>query len=428
MHITDTEKDFWPWNWMHNGNLCQTVDDYKKAWLGIDWLHDPSFSVQSLKYRNGAGDKKSRRVSKHVECVLEDFDITNKISLADYQAYAIEKFNTQMEKIVNEHNVALGLSGGIDSTMCLSWLIKNKVDFETFTWTGDPWKGPINNMCENNAKSMAKLLGVKHTTVDFEKTKFDKHDLIYDYTMAENYSFPQMDLMSQGDNWNIVWQELFDDKIRLAPIGTDDLFLHKPNTWSRFIDDDTYDLLQNVVTEPAHLVTNMGYKMAGYTGKWLKHYKWEQGYQMMRGWDDVLLYFMLNGTMVSPATSKEWFETWHRIDENTCDDEQLRDIMGVGWLKRHVVKEIGDDKILPLIKSVPCTEIYYTPNAKNYEMLVSQCLKISKIYAGAGNVGQVRYWKGALQLLKVFRKLTPTIIESIHTINWLLLNQKKSIK
>ena len=137
---------------------------------------------------------------------------------------------------------------------------------------------------------------------------------------------------------------------------------------------------------------------------------------------------MLNGTMVSPATSKEWFETWHRIDEKTCDDEQLRDIMGVGWLKRHVVKEIGDDKILPLIKSVPCTEIYYTPNAKNYEMLVSQCLKISKIYAGAGNVGQVRYWKGALQLLKVFRKLTPTIIESIHTINWLLLNQKKSIK
>ena len=97
----------------------------------------------------------------------------------------------QMQKIANRGSISLGVSAGIDSTMCLSWLVKNKVDFNTFTWIEDPWKGDLNRMVSENAVEMTRRLGVQHTLIDYSSAKFNRHDLIRDYCEADGYDFPQ---------------------------------------------------------------------------------------------------------------------------------------------------------------------------------------------------------------------------------------------
>jgi len=424
MFITHPEYDFWPWSWKNQNKSCSSLNDYEKAWKTIDWLNDKTFDPRANKLKNDTGDLKNRIVAKGITCQTHDVDISEKITLSDYQDYAVKKFDQQMEKIVNKNKVALGLSGGIDSMMCFSWLYKNKVDFETFTWQRDAWKSTLNSVTENNARKICRATGVKHTIVDYDTTKIDKHDLIKNYCMAQDYMFPQQHLMSQGDNWNSVWQEMFDDKIRLAPIGTDDLFLHKKSSWQRFIPKKMTFILDKVMKEPACLVFNYGYKVGGFSREYLKNYKWQDGYQMMGGWDDILFYFMLTGTMVSPATSREWYEMWHRIDEDSCNNQQLRDMIDVGWLKRQVANWLGGDELVPLIRSAPCYEQLYVPNKENRKYILHECLKIAKLYQKSTRVELYLWWLSAIEMIKTFDQVTPQIVESIHTINWLLNHQK----
>ena len=144
---------------------------------------------------------------------------------------------------------------------------------------------------------------------------------------------------------------------------------------------------------------------------------------MISGWHDVLLYHMFKGKMVSPATSKEWWEMWHRIDESSCTKRQLQDIVNVGWLRRQVSKWLGSDKIDDLITSVPCTEIFYSPNEANAKYLREQCKKIARRYYSCGKPALASWWWGIIRVLDYFNKISPRAVESIHTINWFLKNQ-----
>lgn len=422
---TDPETDFWPWHWQHDGKRCETMEDYTKAWLSIDWRNDALFSPYASKTRNLSGDPLERKVAKGIQCITAKVDISDKISLADYQDYAIKKFDQQMQKIANRGSISLGVSAGVDSTMCLAWLVKNKVDFKTFTWIEDPWKGDLNRMVSENAVEMARRLGVQHTLIDYSSAKSNRHDLIHDYCEAEGYDFPQMQLMSEGDAWSQVWQDLIGDRQRLAPIGSDDLFLHEQTSWNRFIPDQLINFL-NVKTMDnlAHKIFNNGYKIGGNEREYKKYYSMEKGHQMISGWHDVLMYHMAKDRMVSPATSKEWWEMWHRIDESSCTNEQLQDMVNVGWLRRQATKWVGGDKIDKLIKSVPCTEIFYSPNQTNAKYLIENCRKIAKLYYDAGNIEEASYWCGMEQIILTFNKISPRAVESIHTINWFLKNQK----
>ena len=429
MFITDPEYDFWPWSWKNQNKSCSSLNDYKNAWKTIDWLNDNRFYPSSSKIMNNTGEPKNRTVAKDIICQTHDVDISEKITLSDYKDYAIKKFDQQMEKIVNKNKVALGLSGGIDSMLCFSWLYKNKVDFETFNWKGDAWMSTLNSVTQNNAGKISKAKGVKHTIVDYNTKHINKHDLVKNYCMAQDYEFPQQHLQSQGDNWNSVWQEILNDKIRLAPIGTDDLFLHRKTSWHRFIPEKMTFILDKVMKEPADLVFNYGYRVGGWNGTgYYKNYKWQDGYQMMGGWDDILFYFMLTGTMVSPATSREWFEMWHRIDEDSCDDQQLRDMIGVGWLKRQVADWLGGDELIPLIKSTPCNEQFYVPNEENRKYILHECLKIADLFKKSPRVDLHTWWTSAIEIIKTFDQVTPKIVESIHTVNWLLNHQKNLAK
>jgi hypothetical protein len=424
MFLTDPEKDFWPWHWQHDGKVCETIEDYRNAWLSIDWQNDGLFSPYASKTRNRTGDPITRNVSKGIQCVTAKVDVSDKISLADYQDYAIRKFDQQMRKIADSGSISLGVSAGIDSTMCLSWLVKNKVEFNTFTWIEDPWKGQLNSMVSEKAVEMARRLGVEHTLIDYRSTKFNKHDLIRDYCEADGYDFPQMQLMSEGDAWNEVWQELIGDRQRMAPIGSDDLFLHEQTSWNRFIPSQLMEYVSVKNTDNlAHKIFNNGYKIGGNEREFKKYHSMEEGYQMISGWHDVLLYHMFKGKMVSPATSKEWWEMWHRIDESSCTNRQLQDIVNVGWLRRQVSKWLGSDKIDDLITSVPCTEIFYSPNEANAKYLREQCKKIARRYYSCGKPALASWWWGIIRVLNCFNKISPRAVESIHTINWFLKNQ-----
>tara|TARA_B100000424_G_C22700980_1_gene382306 strand:- start:51 stop:611 length:561 start_codon:yes stop_codon:yes gene_type:complete len=174
---------------------------------------------------------------------------------------------------------------------------------------------------------------------------------------------------------------------------------------------------------PAFQLFWQDYQVGGKEAYWKSYCDPKQGHQMMSGWHDVLVDYMDKGQMISPATSKEWYEAWHRIDETSCSDEQFKDIIAVKWLKRQIVKWTGKDEMADWTKSTPCTEIYYSPDANNSKYLMDECSKISKIYYDNGKVEKAAWWRGMVDMISKFGKVSPRAVESIHTINWLLKNK-----
>ncbi len=420
MYITDPEYDFWPWTWYHDQKECKSIEDLIKAWKTIEPGNDPVFDPRRHQHRNSAGNNKITNIAKHIKCHTHDVDITDKIQLVDYKVYALEKFDKQMQKIVNKHKkICVGLSGGIDSTMTLSWLKKNKVDFESFVVRGDPWRGYLNKITESNAIEMSKLLGVTNHVIDFNKTNYDKHAMIKQYCTAEQYDIPCISLVTQPPASMYLREKTFDAMI-VAPVGTDDLFLHRVNSWCRFIPEKMLKICKTF-NMPLDYITDYGYKMGGFAPGWLDKMDWNAGIQTMHGWEDDLLFQMYKGRICSPATSQEWYEMWHKIDDKSCDNTQLQDIMGVGWLKKQIAEWVGDD-VVGLIKGVTCTENYYSPDTANKKYILSECNRWMNYYKQYKNPTQQLYWKSAVEIISAWDKVSPDVVQSIHTLNWLEKN------
>ena len=417
MFITNPEYDFWPWTWYHDQKECKSIEDLITAWKTIQPGNDPVFDPRRHQHRNSAGQKKITDIAKNIKCHTHDVDTTDKIQLVDYKVYALEKFDQQMQKIVNKHKkVAVGLSGGIDSTMTLSWLKKNKVDFESFVVRGDPWRGDLNKITESNAIEMSKSLGVTNHVIDFNETSYDKHALIRQYCEADKYDMPCISLMTQPPASMYLREKTFDSMI-VAPVGTDDLFLHRANSWCRFIPEKMLQICKTF-NMPLDYITDYGYKMGGFAPSWLDKMDWNSGIQTMHGWEDDLLFQMHKGRICSPATSQEWYEMWHKIDDESCDNTQLQDIMGVRWLKKQIAEWVGDD-IVDLVKGVPCTENYYKPNGENRKYILSECNRWMDYYKQNKNPTQQLYWKSIIDVIKMWNKVSPDVVQGIHTLNWL---------
>ena len=101
----------------------------------------------------------------------------------------------------------------------------------------------------------------------------------------------------------------------------------------------------------------------------------------------------------------------------------IKDIIAVKWLKRQIVEWTGKDEMASWTKSTPCTEIYYSPDAYNSKYLIDECTKISKIFYDNGKVEKAAWWRGMVDMISKFDKISPRAVESIHTINWLLKNK-----
>ena len=425
MQHTEPETDFWPWHWQHDGKRCETFADHRNAWLSIDWVGDPTFDPAGAKLQNPTGSSKVRQVARGIQCVTEDVDTSDKISLADYQDYAIRKFDQQMRKIADKHGrLAIGVSGGIDSTMCLAWAYKNKVDFESVTWVNDPWKGYLNNKGSQNATAMSNMLGNKHHVVDYAKEiKDNQHTNIRQYCEAEIWDYPQVFYQSEGIPHNPVWQDVLDGRMWVTPIDTDNLFLHEQCSWNRFISKRLINFMKHYGGNSYPWYIFAGYRVGTTTFNYKENQDWNNGFQMIAGWPDMLLYEMHKGTMASPATSKEWWEMWHRIDESSCDTERFEDITCMNWLKKQIVEWTGREDLLDLVKTFPCTEVHYEANVENKEYLSAECNRISRIFYDAGRLEEAKWWTGMREALLVFGKADDQLIESIHTINWLEKNK-----
>ena len=420
MYLTDPEYDFWPWTWHHDQKECKSIEDMIAAWKTIDPYKDATFDPRKQNHTNEAGDFLKTKKAENIECETHQADISLKITLDEYKEYALMKFDQQMQKIVNKNKkVAVGLSGGVDSTLTLAWLVKNKVDFESFVVRGDPWRGYMSSITESNAIEIAKVLGVKNHVVDFNETDYNTHAMIRQYCAADQYDMPCISLMTQPPASMYLRDNPFDGMI-VAPVGTDDLLLHRQSSWIRFIPDDMLIYLRGTGTNFSH-ITDYGYKLGNMGHEWKEKIDPSLDKQVMHRWEDDLLFQMFKKKICSPATSRDWFETWHRIDNQSCDHEQLKDLMGVGWLKRQIA-EWASDEIIPMVKHVPCTEKFYTPDEETKEYILGQCKKAQESYRAEKNLTQQIYWRGNMEIIKMFNKITPELVQSIHTLNWLSKN------
>jgi len=425
MFITDPELDFWPWDWIHGGKKCESIDEIVTAWKTIDPSKDAIFNVEQQKHSNNTGDPISTAVAEGISCHMHETDTSDKISLRDYQQYAIEKFGLQMQKIVNQHGkIFVGLSGGIDSTMTLGWLVKNKVDFESFVVRGDPWRGYVCGVMESESIKMTEMLGVKNTVIDYRQDQSYQHAVIKHYCMAEEYDVPTDSLVTQPPCSLPILSESFDmnlDGMMVAPVGTDDLFLHRTSSFTRFMPDKMLKLLQSS-QQPVGFISDYGYKVGVGSGSWPDKYDNNSGIQIINGFSDDLLYRMHDGTLCSPACSKEWFEMWHRIDNDSCSYDQLQDLMGVGWLKRQISEWVGEE-ISTMSKHSPCTETWYEPDESNRKFIISECEKIKNFYRESSNSFQQFRWANTIEIIKTWNKVSPGVVQSIHTLNWLFKNR-----
>jgi hypothetical protein len=425
MFITDPEIDFWPWHWIHGEKKCENVGDIITAWKTIDPSRDTIFNTETKRYANSVGDPMSTDIAEGISCHMHKVDASDKISLRDYQQYAIEKFGLQMQKIVNRNGkIFVGLSGGIDCTMTLGWLVKNKVDFETFVIKGDTWRGYVCGVLESEAIKMTEMLGVKNNVIDYRQNPSYQHTVIKHYCLADEYDVPTDSLVT-GPPCNInILRESFDvklDGMLVAPIGTDDLFLHRNSSFARFIPDKMLKLLQSS-QQSSGCIFDYGYKVGVEMTSYPNKYDNNSGIQLINGYADDLLLGMHNGTLCSPASSKEWFEMWHRIDNDSCSYDQLQDLMGVGWLKRQISEWVGEE-ISTMSKHSPCTEKWYEPDESNRKFIISECEKIKNFYRESSNSFQQLRWANTIEIIKTWNKVSPGVVQSIHTLNWLFKNR-----
>ena len=432
MYLTDPEENFWPWHWTHDGKALNTMDEHIKAFKTLDPYTDQTYNATMHLMCNDDGHKKNRAITDNIICNTVEPDVSEKISVRDYKTYAVEKFDEQMEKLLNKHKkVAIGLSGGIDSTMVLAWLYKNKADFDTFVVKGDSWRGYMNDVMENQAVEMAKTLGVRNHVFNFDKTKYTTHRLLKHYMVADQYEFPCITYATQPpSSMRYSGGEIPFDGHLIAPIGVDDFFLHRITSWIRFVPKPLLETMKRF-QYPVELIANYGYKAGGFAPVWGEKIDQHSEKQMIHRWDDDLWVQMYGGFMSSPATSQDWWNKWHAIDESSCNQEQLKDMMSVGWLRSTVANWIGGqkgDSIAYMSKSVSCAENYYQPDESNKEYILSQCKKILSGYSDterwSGKLRKQVYWKGTMDILKAWNKVCPESIYAIHQFNWLERNKK----
>lgn len=430
---TDTESNYWPWRWIHDGEECNSSEDYKQAWSSIDPFRDSIFRPSRSKHTNRRGDDLERKVSENIVCVHDQFKITDKISLADYQDYAIKKFDSQMEKIANKHpKLVVAMSGGIDSSMVFSWCVKNKVDMEAFTWQHDAWKGAVNNIMEQKVMEMGRLANVPITLFDLGSGQFNMDKIMTEYCEAEIFEFPHMHYATQGNGWINAcaepsgWGELFaeyDGHHRVMGLGTDELFLHRPETYVRLIPKEMVNWLREQKEPPVYMA-NKTYRVGGMWGdSWPEDVGSDQPKQTMRHWDEMGFLGHLSGKESWPAATKEWVQAWHNIEPNSCTAEQFNDMINVGWLKRTIVDWAGDSWV-DMIHSVPCTEKYYKMSPELRKYILSQVDTFVIEYNKAGMTAEALQWAGWKKTLQYFNKLSPAVLEQIHTLNWFLKHQK----
>jgi len=426
---TDTETDYWPWKWMHDGRECQTREDFRNAWLSIDPFADNIFTPRVSKHTNKRGDDLERKVSENIVCVHDEFKVTDKISLADYQDYSIKKFDSQMEKIANKHpKLFVGMSGGIDSSMVFSWCVKNKVDMKSFVWQNDVWQGEVNKMMAQKVLEIGQQANVPMKLYDLGTGEFNMDKVLTEYCEADIFEFPHSNMVTHGNGWDHKasgWGALsaeYDERHKVLGLGTDELFLHRTATYVRLIPKRILEYVKRIHVPPTFLA-NGNYRIGVGPTSWPDKIEVNQQKQVVDSWDEYGYLGHLSGNESWPAATKEWLQAWHSIDSDSCSAEQYNDMINVGWLKRVIVDWVGDSWV-DLIHSVPCGEKYHEMNPDFRKYILSQIDKFFHEYNKRGIGAEAFYWREWKQTLKYFNKISSKLLEEIHTLNWFLKNQK----
>ena len=100
MYLTDPEENFWPWHWTHDGKALNTMDEHIKAFKTLDPYTDQTYNATMHLMCNDDGHKKNRAITDNIICNTVEPDVSEKISVRDYKTYAVEKFDEQMEKLL----------------------------------------------------------------------------------------------------------------------------------------------------------------------------------------------------------------------------------------------------------------------------------------------------------------------------------------
>lgn len=425
---------------MHDGRECHTQQDFVNAWMSVDPFTDTTYRVREPKYSNRRGTALSRQVAKNIFCNHDEFKVTDKINLADYQDYAIKKFDSQMAKIAEKGPLSVSLSGGVDSTMVFAWAVKNKVDLKVFTWQNDPWQGPVNDIMFKKITDMTKSVGIEIDFFDWQNPEYEVDSWLKEFCEAEIFDIPMVHYITTSGWMNMParpsgWAKYYDryaDRVNVSGIGTDELFLHRETTYLRLMPREMLTWLKEH-KQPPVFMANENYRLGGMWGdKWSDPVPMGHGKQVMRHWDSwgFLEHLGEEGSSKDavkggtwPSSSKEWLQAWHNIEPHACTPEQFDDMINVGWLKE-TIRKWTCDEVADNLHSVPCTELYYNmkPDFKKY--LVGQAHKFYKIYHKLGEPRECFFWKQWGKTLGYFDQLSPDILEHIHTLNWFLKNQK----
>lgn len=429
---TDPESNYWPWKFIHDGKECRTQEDFINAWLSVDLFTDKTFQLREQKYFNARGSGLSRQVAKNIFCNHDEFKVTEKISVADYQDYTLKKFDSQMAKIAEMGPMSISLSGGVDSAIIFAWAIKNKVDLKLFTWLNNPWQGGLNSIMTTKILNMTKSVGLDIDVLDYKDYEHDVDSWLIQFCEAELFDMP-MDWHELTSGWmnmtarppaSTKFYDQHAGRTKVSGYSTDELFLHRETTYSRLMPKSIVKWLVSQEKPPVYMA-NQGYRIGGMWGKkWSEHIKIGKGKQVMAPWDaSGFLAHLREQGGTWPASSKEWAQAWHNIEPHSCTSEQFDDMINVGWLK-DTIRKWTCDAVADNVHSVPCTEKYYTlkPDLKKY--MVGQANKFYDIYQKRGITHEAFYWRQWSRTLQYFNQLPPDVLEHIHTMNWFLKNQK----
>ena len=438
MFDTNKELFWWPWTLSLQDTVVTSPKQLQNFWENLHIVPHENMFNQRAFYCNSRFDTKTVDVCDQIKRTLNYTPSVNKISLKDYQTYALEKFDRQMRSIVehaNTDNIWLAMSGGIDSTMCAAWLYHNKINFTGFSMINVHVDGYYNKLTyEITAKKICDTLGIPFEYVDVSSEYNDGINPITDYCSADNYAIPQTNHHVEA-TWTLQSvnsrSKNYDGACIIEANGGDNLFLHNQCTWDRMIPKTHAKFLENN-NFPYSMLNNYDYLNGRYSDTWKKYAKLancDHGQHQLfspaleHNIGPSLTKDELYNCTYTPFLNKEWYDMWHSIQFDDINYDTWFDLTDVQWLKKQIAYYTSNE-IADTVKHFPCVETFYTPGEFNHNWFMNEFKKFIDIFAESKHVYISLYWTMASEVLHNYKKISPDTMQRLHATNWYLKHGK----